>query len=440
MEPSVRARRVGLWGGVMMGALLFACGPVPEDGGAYQEEARGEEGAKVALSGRSYRDDFVPAPFARRGPAVTYGSGKFLVGWGDVRPGNEYATRVKPDGTVLDPEGIRINVLDESDFGSQPAIAYDGKNFQYAWRSDDGISLARVKPDGTLLGTPRLVKSSDDVFPPLSIACSSKVCLVAYVVSGDDADVVHFTLVRTDGTVLVRDGRFGIIGSNPSVAWNGKDFLVVWDDARGGDDTHDIYGARVKSDGTVRDPGGFPIAVEEGPQLSPAVVWTGRRFLVAWHDARLGAAYDIFGARVHPSGRVDDPEGFPIATSPGIETRPRLAHHNDKTLVVWNDYRDGVTRVRGARVGEDGEVWDPEGFTISGGEYAHEFLADVAYGGGRFLVAYGGSEDIDPDVPHVILATRVTHETRVLDSPARVLTLAPRDAAGPGAEAPRPGR
>jgi hypothetical protein len=435
-----RVSKVTRWGcGVWLGTMVLACGPVQDPAGgessAVEERATDEEALSATEAARqveaSFRNDKpLPEarPLGRNRPAVAYGGGKYLVAWEDVREGHVYAARMKPDGTLLDPEGIRLN-LDPEVGAGQPAIAYDGKNFIVVWSWIDGVSGVRVRPDGTVLGPVFLVASSGETSGTAAIACSRDLCLVAYEISGDQEDV-YVTRLKPDGTVLDTGHRAlsdsDDSASEASVAWDGKEFLVVWSDTVGIGGPRDIRGARVHPDGTFLDGrGGFPIAALPGEQRTPDVVWTGRRFLVVWSDGRSGER-DIYGARVRSDGRVDDAGGFPISTAPGDQLFPAVAHHNSKSLVVWEDLRSGSHRIWGARVTESGAVTDTSGFAISSGDFPAEFFPNVAYGNERFLAVYAGGTEADADdrfnASYFVLGARVKHDTRVLDRPAKVFT------------------
>ena len=94
----------------------------------------------------------------------------------------------------------------------------------------------------------------------------------------------------------------------PSVAWDGQQFLVVWQDFRNGND-YDIYAARVTSAGKVVDPDGIPVIAKGANQARPAVAFAGEHFVVAWMDARQYPTYGLYAARLNRDAKVLDPDG-----------------------------------------------------------------------------------------------------------------------------------
>ncbi|QDE69114.1 hypothetical protein [Myxococcus xanthus] len=421
MKREVRAGIAGL----LFGSMLAGCGVAPElESPQGNEELEASTSAEAELD--AHRDDSTPAAVARYGPAVAYGDGKYFAVWTDVRTGGIWGTRVKPDGTVLDKGGIRINISDET--GSQPGIAFNGTHFFVVWGGRDGVDGVRVKPDGTVVGPVFRVIQTDEFQGPTRVACSPKICLVTYTVTGDTETVIFVTRVTKAGVVLPSSDRSISAGLNyaadASAAWNNskKEFLVVWSDQHGeGPENADIYGNRVKEDGTVLDDDGFPISTAEGAQTTPDVEWTGKNYQVVWSDTRNGNP-DIYGARVNGQGKVKDPDGIPITIAAAAQTAPRIAHHNNKSLVVWDDTRNGPHSIWGSRWDEDGDVWDGSGFPISSEGLAQQYLPDVAYGSDKFLTVYAAQNVYEPFAPHYIVGTRVTHQAQVKDVPAIPLT------------------
>ncbi|HLE03444.1 MAG TPA: hypothetical protein VI729_02375, partial [Anaerolineales bacterium] len=74
----------------------------------------------------------------------------------------------------------------------------------------------------------------------------------------------------------------------PAVAWDGNNYLVVWQDYRNGSNP-DIYGARVSASGVLQEPGGIVISTAANYQGFPAVAWDGNNYLVVWADYRSGS-------------------------------------------------------------------------------------------------------------------------------------------------------
>ncbi|HET7856698.1 MAG TPA: PASTA domain-containing protein [Gaiellaceae bacterium] len=184
--------------------------------------------------------------------------------------------------------------------------------------------------------------------------------------------------------------------SSPRIASDGTNFLVVWTDARRGP-YWDVYGARVRPDGVVLDPGGFPIASSPSIEGPGDVAWDGTHYLVVWQDQRpVPGLHAVYGARVAPTGAVLDPGGFPISSAISISRRrqqgdPHITWSGGNFFVVWRkELSDGSWGIYGARVASDGTVLDPAGIQISG---ANTFTTSpgVASDGTRDLVVWARS-------------------------------------------------
>jgi hypothetical protein len=215
---------------------------------------------------------------------VAGGRGRFLVVWEDARDGElfdlrftPFAARVAEDGTVLDPEGLRL--APPARYGTEPDVVHVKDRFLVAW-TGIGIEGTRVAYDGTVLDPGGLALS-----PPSFL-----------------------------------------IENAPALSFDGSAALVVW--ARYGD----IVGTRVAPDGSVLGVPGFPISAAPEEQGLPEVTFDGVHHRVAWLDTRppTSAAnpLSVHGARVAGDGTVLEPGGvllmpevftaFPTATPPAL--------------------------------------------------------------------------------------------------------------------------
>ncbi|WP_257447119.1 hypothetical protein [Archangium lipolyticum] len=421
-----RAAWLVRWGAALLGTLAFACGPMPEE--AEAPDVGELLTTEAGLSGVSSPFDVTrPALEAQAsgfmGLSVAFDGDVYLVVWEDSRTGDVFGARVKPNGRVLDPAGIPLNLGTGLD-GGRPRVAHDGTRFVVVWVSGDGLMGTHVEGDGDVRDS-FVISYSDEIGGPPGIACTKKLCLVAYTVSGDDENVVAAARIDSKGKVLGRSSLSPGYNDafDPAVAWDGRQFLVVWSDERDGDEGN-IYGNRVRKDGTVLDDRGVTLIAAAGEQALPDVIWTGRNFLVVWEDDR-GETRDIYGARLRSDLKAIETTGFPITDHPGAQTAPRLAHGDGESLVVWGDNLEEVLRARGARVSDAGEVLDPTGFTLPSFEgFPRASEPAVASNGRHYFVTYSAqAEGADPyDPNNHILGTRVRHDTTVLDSPPLLFT------------------
>ena len=356
-------------------------------------------------------------------PAVAFDGTSFLVVWHDQRGGgyDVYGARVTPAGAVLDPLGIPISTAANDQ--ELPAAFFDGTNYLVVWTDIRGsldtadVYGARVTPGGTVLD-PDGIAISTAAFGQWwpSLAFDGTNFLVAWSDSrnGGSYTNIYGARVTPAGVVLDSDGiaitAAAYDQSRPDVAFDGSNFLVVWEDERGS--SCDIYGARVSQAGAVLDPQGIAISTAQYDQESPSVAFDGTDFLVAWqHYFINGYLFNIHGARVTPSGTVLDPQGIPISTSSDDERSPAVAFDGVNLLVVWEGYRVGDNDIYGARVTPSGSVLDPIAFAVSTATNCQDSPA-LAFDGTNFLVALTDRRNASDND---IYGARVTPSGSVLD-------------------------
>jgi hypothetical protein len=66
----------------------------------------------------------------------------------------------------------------------------------------------------------------------------------------------------------------------PTVGFDGTNYIVFWTDGR--DSLEQIYGTRITTTGVVLDSGGFQVITEREEQISPSVAFDGTNYLVVW--------------------------------------------------------------------------------------------------------------------------------------------------------------
>ncbi len=337
-------------------------------------------------------------------PCAAFGGTDFVVAWQDyrddgVRP-DIYGARVTPQGAVIEPDGFLVSMAASGQ--ANPVAAFDGENYLAVWQDGRNNNVkvygARVTANGTVLdpsGFPIVQTSGDQWYPDAAPLGSN--FLVAWQDLGDVG--IRGARVTSGGVVL---DPLGLVISEasgaertPAVACDSATYFVVWHDTR--NDEGDIYGARMSADGTVLDPEGIPVSRAAGSQESPSIAWDGANFLVVWDE--LGGNPEIRGARVAPDGTLLDSTGFLIWRGRSRQSRPSVAHGDSNFLVVWEDRR-GLTGydVTGARVSPAGVVLDTAGIEIAVAE-GQQCVPDVVYHGAGFLVVWqdlkaGGLADI----------------------------------------------
>jgi hypothetical protein len=124
----------------------------------------------------------------------------------------------------------------------------------------------------------------------------------------------------------------------PSVAFSGNVFYVVWSEASTAGGPTQIYGARVSKSGTVLDPGGVQLSTTSSEHAHPRVAGGNGRFLVVWEEQPEGTFTDLGAALVNGSGAVLKQWG--INRTDNDQFRPHVAWNGQLFMVTWVDHPD----------------------------------------------------------------------------------------------------
>jgi hypothetical protein len=363
---------------------------------------------------------YIPTPNDQLSPVIAFDGTNYLVVWRDVRSGSPdiYGARVSQIGTVLDPIGIQISTAT----GDQKSLAvtFNGFNYLVVWEDDrngpySDIYGARVSQAGTVLdpnGIPVSVAAWWQESP--SVAFDGSNYLVVWEDERFGSNDIYGARVSQAGSVLDPNGFAISFASNdqysPSISFDGTDYLVVWEDNR--NDTSDIYGTRISQAGNVIDPNGIAISTAANRQFSPSVAFNETNYLVVWQDNRSDSYSDIYGTRVTQAGIILDTNGIAISIDTNRQFSPSIAFDGTNHLVVWQDYRNGYyPDIYGARVTQTGFVLDFNGIAITTASYEQESPA-IGFGGTTYLVVW---QDSRSNYPYDIYGTRISQAGTILD-------------------------
>jgi hypothetical protein len=144
---------------------------------------------------------------------------------------------------------------------------------------------------------------------------------------------------------------------NPSVAFSGTNYLVVWQDYRNGES--DIYGSRVDTLGNPLDPSGLAICAAPGRQHGPQVAYSGTSYIVVWMDERETYTSNIRCATLDTSGVIVDVFELTLPESTAWHGEPHIACSATNCLLGWTrgDWWD-TTSLYTARLDHSGELLD----------------------------------------------------------------------------------
>ncbi len=360
-------------------------------------------------------------------PRVAFNGNRFLVTWYGSwtgSTGNDIAgARVTSAGVVEDSPPIIISSA--ADTQAYPRLSANDDTWLVVWSDRRNASnnynlyAARVLDDGTVpVADQAGVAIASTAKPPgptnldsqgnIEVASNGNNWLVVwreardYYTNGYD---LYAARVNSSGAVEEADGfvvaAWGGNETNPRVASDGTDYLVIWSDSTS--IVPGSYGGLwVEDDGTVVDPDtntaeivGFQVHISGHSDLIYNA--TTSHFFAPYHQG-LGSLHnniysnsdDVFYRRFLADGSSVDAERVFVSVAHNAQFYPAVAFDGTNYLVVWSDTRNwdstGVD-IYGARVSPDGTVLDPDGLIICNAA-GNQGFPHVAFDGTNFFVVW----------------------------------------------------
>lgn len=340
-------------------------------------------------------------------PFVAYSGQNWLVIWTDVEDGvcSISGQIVSPEGELV---GDNFEILPDSGILGFNRPASSGQNYLYLWtyldeEEDEPRSYGRfISLDGELVGDTFSLTPNLSVFPAADFDHENYLVVFAEACDEDSA-WVSGQFVSPEGRFIGR--RFKITAPRvedwdwlPQVAWNGEDYLVIW---QRGSYPPSLAGILVGKDGELKGEE-FEIPTKgEGERVEKRLVTDGSRFLIVWADMTRDGEGRVYGQMVTEAGELSG-EGFEIAQGYFDQDLRGLSAAFDgrNYLVVWADCREYPVSIYGVWLGRDGKpVGGPHPVSKTPG-YG-KYLPDISFGKDRYLLVWthrpvegGGPSDI----------------------------------------------
>jgi hypothetical protein len=382
--------------------------------------------ARVTAAGRLL--DSVPLTIAQSAdmdilPAIAFGRGVFLVAWTTfdtlTSTGTAKAIRVSTAGQVLD----TAIFLRYSPVGMQayPSVAFGDTCFLAAWSEgmdQPDIFAERISASGGIMDSAaiRLCMDSDmDMFS--SIAYDGKSYLVMWEEDGDVPWASALCGLRLSADVVPLDSDFirprmmGYGCTSPSVSHDRDNFFVACSFFDTTTLNMGVACTRISPTGVVLD-SFIALPMSADWHYDPSGAFDGTDFLAVWIEDRGGQVSAVSAARISGDGTVLDPVGFPVDTTPTGKYSTAAAFGDAVYLVAWADARDSTGYdIYCARIGTDGSVLDPGGIPVCREAFDQDY-PDISFDGTNFLVVW---HDNRTDMRGNIYAARVRPDGVVLD-------------------------
>ena len=362
-------------------------------------------------------------------PAVTSGfGGAVQIVWHDLRAEEDiYSAQVSGSGIVSN----QVAVSQGAPRQSEPRMAFGGNVFLIVFQRETAgnaqIYGQRLDPSGNALAAePFLISdTANRTNGNPSVAFNGTNFLVVWDRQevdqfGNRPRKVYGRRVSTDGNLV--DAQFYVMdGLTPDVAALGNTFLSVAIRPVGSQNRY-VESVRVTGAGVVLGPATLVLT---NFNFVPRVAALGDQWLVVWeyHSRHDDITSWIRGAFVDPTGAAAPSFEVAISDSPfGINVNyddtPHLAVSGNEALIVWADNDTNQNNIKGRRIQADGTLLGSNFGSVISDAPGGQFMPAVAWDGTQYLATWldQRNEQFPIQPRGDIYAARISQAGTVLDS------------------------
>lgn len=267
---------------------------------------------------------------SQRAPSIASSGSNQLVAW--LEPDYSiWATRLGPGGEPLDGRGIRLST---SRVWDRPRVAFDGRFYVVGWTQLGHIVLRWIDPATGAVVAQRTMSEANG--GSIALAATPQATFLAWVDEMDDVRLTRISNETHQIEASLRvspdmDARY----TDATLSWNGSTLLVAWTEfeVSRGDPPFwyrlQVLGARVTPQLTLLDPA--PLLIGDVPgsfENPPSVASNGKDWLVVWQS---GA--NVAARRVLHDGRLEGSAAEVLTTG----LLPAVAFDGTRYTLVWQD-------------------------------------------------------------------------------------------------------
>jgi hypothetical protein len=292
-------------------------------------------------------------------------------------------------------------------------LAHDGTQYLFLW-GDTSISARRYTDAFAPIGGTFTVASGSAGNPEL--ASDGSGWLVTWGKGGIGSQIQYRDVGPTGSMgsiVTVTSPSVLQYNLDPSVAWNGSGYTLVW--TNGLFDPSHLRYARISATGSLLDPEGLLLAQNDAPAQQGVSSLGDGNAQVVWTDKLATPANtgDVSGARIEPVGVGPM---LAVSSSTTRQGAPDLAAGGTGYMAVFTGDRDGSVAILAQRLDPAGGSLDAEPIEVAAGDVYG--APRVAWDGEHFLVVWE-----DRVVPSFVTDDRVLG--RRIDAAGNFVDAAP---------------